>query len=69
MIIENLLYYYNLLKKYKQLQKDFKQLKKQYLKIIKDNSRLTILNHKYKLIILKRRKLDWADYNTLYEML
>ena len=56
-------------KKYKRLQKDFSMLKRQYIKVISDNSRLSILNHKYKLIILKKRNIDWSDYEELEQLL
>ena len=59
----------NIQKRYKKLRRDFKNLKTQYIKVVKENSRLTILNVKYKNIILKKRDIDWNDYKELNEML
>lgn len=59
----------NIQKRYDRLRGDFKDLKTQYIKVVKENSRLTILNIKYKNIILNKRNIDWDDYKELNEML
>ena len=59
----------NIQKRYDRLRGDFKDLYRQYKNVVRENSRLTILNVKYKNIILNKRDIDWDDYKELNEML